>query len=298
MSKDYFKTLGIGKNASHEEVKRAYRKLALKHHPDKNKAENAAEKFKEIGEAYDVLSDPKKRQIYEQSRGSTRDEFTRRGPENVSRPRPRPKPRDYGFRDLFGAAFNGDIIQLKYLLQNGADINSKDDSGWTNLHHAAFNDNVEVLAFLIRNGANKDSKDSLGRSALNYVAELGNLAVVKLLLHCGSDINSIDNNGKSPIHHLVTKNGNLEVLKLLVQHGANINIKDNSGGSPLHCSGINFTINKTKPNSCDSISWGKIFFQRFLEIMEQPKYYFKMEQKLILGTKMEDVLLVMLCVLQ
>ena len=238
MSKDYFKTLGIGKNASHEEVKRAYRKLALKHHPDKNKAENAAEKFKEIGEAYDVLSDSKKRQIYEQSRGSTRDEFTRRGPENVARPRPRPKPRDYGFRDLFGAAFNGDIIQLKFLLQNGADINSKDDSGWTNLHHAAFNDNVEVLAFLIRNGANKDSKDNLGRSALNYVAELGNLAVVKLLLHCGSEIDSIDNNGKGPIHHLVTKNGTLEVLKLLLQHGANINIKDNSGGSPLHCSGI------------------------------------------------------------
>ena len=59
MSKDYFMTLGIGKNASHEEVKGAYRKLALKYHPDKNKAENSAEKFKEIGEAYDVLSDPK-----------------------------------------------------------------------------------------------------------------------------------------------------------------------------------------------------------------------------------------------
>ena len=66
MSKDYYKTLGVDKNASDEEIKRAFRKLAKQYHPDVNKEEGAQEKFKEIGEAYSVLSDPNKRQQYDQ----------------------------------------------------------------------------------------------------------------------------------------------------------------------------------------------------------------------------------------
>lgn len=66
MSKDYYKTLGVEKNASDEDIKRAFRKLAKKYHPDVNKEEGAQEKFKEIGEAYSVLSDPNKRKQYDQ----------------------------------------------------------------------------------------------------------------------------------------------------------------------------------------------------------------------------------------
>lgn len=66
MSKDYYKTLGVEKNASDEEIKRAFRKLAKQYHPDVNKEEGAQEKFKEIGEAYSVLSDPNKRKQYDQ----------------------------------------------------------------------------------------------------------------------------------------------------------------------------------------------------------------------------------------
>lgn len=65
MAKDYYKTLGIQKGASDEDIKKAYRKLALKFHPDKNKAADAEEKFKEIAEAYEVLSDKKKRDVYD-----------------------------------------------------------------------------------------------------------------------------------------------------------------------------------------------------------------------------------------
>jgi molecular chaperone DnaJ len=64
--RDYYEVLGVGRNASEEEVKRAYRKLAVKFHPDKNPDDpQAEEKFKELGEAYDVLMDSNKRAAYD-----------------------------------------------------------------------------------------------------------------------------------------------------------------------------------------------------------------------------------------
>lgn len=65
MGKDYYKILGVAKGVSDEDLKKAYRKMALKYHPDKNKSPGAEDKFKEIAEAYDVLSDPKKREIFD-----------------------------------------------------------------------------------------------------------------------------------------------------------------------------------------------------------------------------------------
>lgn len=67
MKRDYYEVLGISKNASEDEIKKAYRKLAMKYHPDRNSGDPAAEeKFKEIGEANEVLSDAQKRAIYDQ----------------------------------------------------------------------------------------------------------------------------------------------------------------------------------------------------------------------------------------
>ena len=65
MGKDFYKALGISKGASEDEIKKAYRKMALKYHPDKNKSPGAEDKFKEIAEAYEVLSDPKKKEVYD-----------------------------------------------------------------------------------------------------------------------------------------------------------------------------------------------------------------------------------------
>jgi len=66
MAKDYYETLGIAKSASADEIKKAYRKLALQYHPDRNKTHEAEEKFKEVTKAYEILSDPQKRQTYDQ----------------------------------------------------------------------------------------------------------------------------------------------------------------------------------------------------------------------------------------
>ncbi|MBD3229909.1 MAG: molecular chaperone DnaJ [Candidatus Lokiarchaeota archaeon] len=86
--RDYYEILGISKNASTTEIKKAFRKLALKYHPDRNNSPDAEEKFKEVGEAYEVLSDPEKRQIYDRYghaglRGANFTDFTNFGLEDI-----------------------------------------------------------------------------------------------------------------------------------------------------------------------------------------------------------------------
>jgi DnaJ-class molecular chaperone len=66
MAKDFYQILGVAKGASDAEIKKAYRKLALEWHPDRNKSPEANEKFKEINKAYEVLGDPKKKEVYDQ----------------------------------------------------------------------------------------------------------------------------------------------------------------------------------------------------------------------------------------
>ena len=64
--KDYYKILGVSRDASQEDIKRSYRKLARKYHPDVSKEKNAEQRFKEVGEAYEALKDSQKRAAYDQ----------------------------------------------------------------------------------------------------------------------------------------------------------------------------------------------------------------------------------------
>ena len=65
--RDYYEVLGVDRNTAPDEIKKSYRKLALKYHPDRNKSNNAEEKFNEISNDYGILSNPEKRRIYDQT---------------------------------------------------------------------------------------------------------------------------------------------------------------------------------------------------------------------------------------
>lgn len=118
--KDYYKALGLTKKATPEEIKRAYRALARKHHPDVSKAADAAKRFKELNEAHEVLSDPEKRTRYDQL-GPDWERYAdlggngqgRGGFQWVRTGQPGPDPfggeTDFSdfFRTLFGDAANG-----------------------------------------------------------------------------------------------------------------------------------------------------------------------------------------------
>jgi DnaJ-class molecular chaperone len=68
MTDNYYQILGVNENASHDEIKKAYRNLSLKFHPDKNPSPEATEKYKKINEAYDILGDEQNRKKYEMER--------------------------------------------------------------------------------------------------------------------------------------------------------------------------------------------------------------------------------------
>jgi molecular chaperone DnaJ len=101
--RDYYETLGVPKNASEEEIKKAYRKHAMKHHPDRNQGDSAKkseERFKECKEAYEMLSDPQKRAAYDQYGHAGVDPNMRGGP----------GPEGFGgFAEAFGDIF-GDVF--------------------------------------------------------------------------------------------------------------------------------------------------------------------------------------------
>ncbi|MBX7558048.1 DnaJ domain-containing protein, partial [Streptomyces sp. tea 10] len=103
IDKDFYTVLGVSKDASQADIKKAYRKLARKYHPDQNPGDAAAEKkFKDITEANSVLSDPEEREQYDAIRAmGSGARFTAGGPGGAS------NAGGAGFEDLFGGLFNG-----------------------------------------------------------------------------------------------------------------------------------------------------------------------------------------------
>jgi molecular chaperone DnaJ len=105
--REYYETLGVERKASVEEIRKAYRKLARKHHPDLNPGDKSSEdRFKSVQEAYDVLSDPKKRQVYDQFGFYSDNAFAGAGPGGPGGQGPQPGPdfNGFDFSDYFSGA--------------------------------------------------------------------------------------------------------------------------------------------------------------------------------------------------
>ncbi len=119
--KDYYEVLGVKRDASKDDIKDAYRKLALQFHPDRNKEPGAEEKFKEISEAYAVLSDDQKRQQYDtlghsgfDQRYSSEDIFRGADFDSIFR--------DIGFGDIFRTFFGGGGYGEREQISRGRDL--------------------------------------------------------------------------------------------------------------------------------------------------------------------------------
>lgn len=113
VKRDYYEVLGVGRNATNEEIRRAFRKLAFQYHPDRNHEDGTAEKFKEVNEAYEALSDPDKRAAYDRFGHSGAEGFFGRGFEGF----------DFGgFGDIFDAFFGGATTATRQAPQRGTDV--------------------------------------------------------------------------------------------------------------------------------------------------------------------------------
>jgi len=110
---DYYDLLGVSRDASPEEIKKAFRRLAMKHHPDRNRDPGAEDRFKEINEAYEVLSDPQKRSVYDRYGHAGMDSSFARGFDGFDLG---------GFGDIFDAFFGGTAARQSRRPQRGPDL--------------------------------------------------------------------------------------------------------------------------------------------------------------------------------
>ncbi len=131
--RDYYEVLGVSRNASTEEVKKAFRRLAMRYHPDRNNEDGAEAKFKEIGEAYEVISDPEKRAAY--------DRYGHAGLQGFDFGQPFEGFDFGGFGDIFDAFFGGTAARRASQAQRGADRRAEIE---IDFQEAAFGCEMEI----------------------------------------------------------------------------------------------------------------------------------------------------------
>jgi len=134
--------------------------------------------------------------------------------------------------ELHQAAAKGDLKKVRKLVEEGADVNARDNIGYTPLHYAASYGHLDVARLLLEEGADVNARDNAGWTPLHWAAAYGHVDVARLLVERGADVNARDNIGYTPLHYAASY-GHLDVARLLIESGADINARDDRGRTPL-----------------------------------------------------------------
>jgi len=141
------------------------------------------------------------------------------------------------FANVFEAAREGAVEEVRLFIEQGVDVNAKAANGFAPLHEAAINRRIEVAKILISAGADVNMQTIHGETApartpLHMAVFNGDVEFVKTLISAGADINAKNNPGITPLH-VAALRGNIEVAKILLSKGADVNAMDKDGNTPL-----------------------------------------------------------------
>jgi uncharacterized sulfatase len=131
------------------------------------------------------------------------------------------------------AACMGDLGRVKALVEQGADINAKDELGWTPLYWAASTGQTEVAEFLVAQGADVQAKTKDENTPLHQAASAGEGRLAELLISKGAGVNVKDKRGNPPLHRAAVA-GHKAMVELLIAGGADANIRNNQGWTALN----------------------------------------------------------------
>ena len=134
------------------------------------------------------------------------------------------KDRNFGWTPLHWATAQGNLQLISDLLEQGAEVNARDNNRWTSLHEAVSNDREEIASLLLKNGAYVNAEDKNLWTPLHEAVANENLTMVSLLLEQGADVNKKDKNLWTPLE-LAKKEGNKNLTALLSKYNVAFKLK-------------------------------------------------------------------------
>jgi ankyrin repeat protein len=135
-------------------------------------------------------------------------------------------------KGLLSAAARGNLEEVKFLIDRGANVNAEGMDKWTPLHRAADNGHTEVVRLLLDRGANIAAEDFSNRTPLHLVAVKGRTEAARLLLDRGAQVDAEDLMKQTPLHR-AAGNGQIKVTRLLLDRGAQVDAENYNKETPL-----------------------------------------------------------------